>query len=105
VRCTEGRDGYTSKSLPYRPSRRSCFQDKARPLSIGTLQGRGSGAAGWSRGGRRPGARAEPYDRNKFMQANFRFLVSDAADLGAHHRDADLMLKWGDVLEVTLLLC
>ena len=36
-----------------------------------------------------------------FLQANFRFLVSDAADLRSHHADADLMLDWGDVLEVS----
>ncbi len=50
---------------------------------------------------RRGGQRSEPYDRNKFLQANFRFLVSDAADLKAHQSDADLMLDWGDVLEAS----
>jgi hypothetical protein len=65
--------------------------------------GRGGGGAGRGRGrnGRRSGPRPEPYDRNKFLQANFRFLVSDAADLRAHHSDADLMLDWGDVLEAS----
>lgn len=48
---------------------------------------------------RRGVQRSGPYDRNKFLQANFRFLVSDAADLRAHQSDADLMLDWGDVLE------
>lgn len=37
------------------------------------------------------------------MQANFRFLVSDAADLRRQTADADLMLDWDDVLEVRLI--
>lgn len=61
-------------------------------------QGHGRDAKS-SRGMRRGVQRSGPYDRNKFLQANFRFLVSDAADLRAHQSDADLMLDWGDVLE------
>ena len=45
--------------------------------------------------------RLQPFDRNKFLQANFRFLVSDAADLRKHALDADLMLDWDDVVEVS----
>ena len=42
-----------------------------------------------------------PYNRNKFLQANFRFLVSDAGNLRRHEVDADLMLDWDDVVQVT----
>lgn len=45
--------------------------------------------------------RAQPFNRNQFLQANFRFLVSDAADLRKHAVDADLMLDWEDVVEVS----
>ena len=41
-----------------------------------------------------------PYNRNKFLQANFRFLVSDAGNLKKHEADADLMLDWDDVVQV-----
>lgn len=40
-----------------------------------------------------------PYNRNKFLQANFRFLVSDAGNLKKHEADADLMLDWDDVVQ------
>ncbi|CAK0785380.1 hypothetical protein CVIRNUC_008588 [Coccomyxa viridis] len=69
-------------------------------------RGRGGAAAG-ARGragsGRRAGPRPQPYNRNKFLQANFRFLVSDAADLRRHEADADLMLDWDDVVQVEML--
>lgn len=41
-----------------------------------------------------------PYNRNKFLQANFRFLVSDAGNLRRHEAEADLMLDWDDVVQV-----
>ena len=66
-------------------------------------RGRGGAAAGArGRAGaqRRAGPRPQPYNRNKFLQANFRFLVSDAADLRRHEADADLMLDWDDVVQV-----
>ncbi|KAK9803799.1 hypothetical protein WJX73_000160 [Symbiochloris irregularis] len=50
----------------------------------------------------RPGHRPQPFSRNQFLQANFRFLVSDAADLRKHAADADLMLDWEDVVEVEM---
>lgn len=49
--------------------------------------------------------RQPAYDRNQFLQANFRFLVSDAADLRRHAVDADLMLDWDDVVEVSSITC
>ena len=52
------------------------------------------GARGFS------GPRVQPYNRNQFLQANFRFLVSATADLRRHAVDADLMLDWDDVVEV-----
>ena len=61
--------------------------------------GRG-GHEGRGRGGyRRPAAKPMPYNRNKFLQANFRFLVSDAGNLKKHEADADLMLDWDDVVQ------
>jgi len=65
-------------------------------------RGRGGGllsARGRAGSGRRAGPRPQPYNRNKFLQANFRFLVSDAADLRRHEADADLMLDWDDVVQ------
>ena len=62
--------------------------------------GRGGGGAVRGSGGRRGAPRPQPYDRNKFLQANFRFLVSDAGDLRRWEADADLMPDWEDVLEV-----
>ncbi|KAK9835882.1 hypothetical protein WJX74_010176 [Apatococcus lobatus] len=65
---------------------------------------RGGGGAGRGRSGsRRLPPKPQPYNRNKFLQANFRFLVSDAADLRRHAADADLMLDWDDVVEVEML--
>ena len=62
--------------------------------------GRGSNE-GRGRGGyRRPAPKPMPYNRNKFLQANFRFLVSDAGNLRRHEADADLMLDWDDVVQV-----
>ena len=62
------------------------------------------GARSRAGSGRRAGPRPQPYNRNKFLQANFRFLVSDAADLRRHEADADLMLDWDDVIQARLLL-
>lgn len=56
------------------------------------------------RGARRQAQRPQPYNRNKFLQANFRFLVSDAADLRRHEANADLMLDWDDIVEVGISL-
>jgi len=63
----------------------------------GEQGGRGGGGA--ARGRRGGGARPQPYDRNKFLQANFRFLVSDAGDLRRWEANADLMPDWEDVVE------
>ena len=60
----------------------------------GSNEGRGRG------GHRRAAAKPMPYNRNKFLQANFRFLVSDAGNLKKHEADADLMLDWDDVVQV-----
>ncbi len=60
----------------------------------GNNEGRGRG------GPRRGAAKPMPYNRNKFLQANFRFLVSDAGNLKKHEADADLMLDWDDVVQV-----
>ncbi len=64
-----------------------------------TMQSRRGGGAG---GGRRlrSGPRPALYDRNKFLAANFSFVVSDAADLAAASADPDLPLDWDDILQV-----
>lgn len=72
--------------------------------------GRDRGFDGRGRGGfKKPAAKPMPYNRNKFLQANFRFLVSDAGNLKRHEVEADLMLDWDDVVQVTaltvLLMC
>ncbi|KAL4855576.1 RING finger protein 10 [Chlorella vulgaris] len=73
----------------------------------GSGGGRGGGASRGGRGGgglpRRPAAKPQPYDRNKFLQANFRFLVSDAVDVKRFAADPDLMLEWEDVVQVEML--
>lgn len=67
-------------------------------------RGRG-GSDSRGRGGfRRQAPKPMPYNRNKFLQANFRFLVSDAGSLKKHEADADLMLDWDDVLQVGVLI-
>ena len=60
----------------------------------GHMNSRGRG------GHRRPAAKPMPYNRNKFLQANFRFLVSDAGNLRKHEADADLMLDWDSIVQV-----
>ncbi|EFN52695.1 expressed protein [Chlorella variabilis] len=67
--------------------------------------GRGGGGRGARGGGppRRPAPKPQPYDRNKFLQANFRFLVSDALDVRRFEADPDLMLEWEDVAQVEML--
>lgn len=52
---------------------------------------------------RRPAPRScrpQAYDRTKFLQANFRFMVSDAADIQKYEADPDLMLDWEDIASV-----
>ncbi|KAG2495294.1 hypothetical protein HYH03_006566 [Edaphochlamys debaryana] len=78
-----------------------------------SARGRGGGGRGGSRGGGGGGsassARRNPYaqkpqkyDKNKFLQANFRFLVSDAVDVSGYEADADKMFDWDDVLQVEM---
>lgn len=45
-------------------------------------------------------SRLPSYDPKKFLQANFRFLVSDAIDAKIYESNADLMLDWDDVAQV-----
>jgi hypothetical protein len=62
------------------------------------VQGGRGGRAGGQRS--RSALRREPYDRNKFLAANFSFVVSDTADMTAASADADLPLDWDDILQV-----
>jgi hypothetical protein len=48
-------------------------------------------------------ARPQVYDRSKFLQANFRFCISDAVDISRYKADPDLMLDWEDVISVEML--
>ncbi|KAL3147231.1 hypothetical protein ABBQ32_002726 [Trebouxia sp. C0010 RCD-2024] len=66
-------------------------------------RGRGGGDSRGRGGFRRQAPKPMPYNRNKFLQANFRFLVSDAGSLKKHEADADLMLDWDDVLQVVMM--
>ncbi|KAG1679804.1 hypothetical protein FOA52_012716 [Chlamydomonas sp. UWO 241] len=64
--------------------------------------------SGYARGGSGGGAsqqqnRTLRYDRNSFLQANYRFLVSDAVDAARFRADADLMFDWDDVLLVEMM--
>ena len=64
-------------------------------------QGGGQHGAGGSRG--RGYAHRSPFNRELFLQANFRFVVSDTADLGKHLANPDLMPDWDDIIEVWLV--
>ena len=45
-------------------------------------------------------ARTAVYKKELFLQANFRFLVADSADLRKSAHDADHMVSWEDVVQV-----
>jgi len=44
--------------------------------------------------------RSRAYEKELFLQANFRFLVADSADLRRSAHDADHMVSWDDVVRV-----
>lgn len=46
--------------------------------------------------------RAQPYNKELFLQANFRFLVSDLGDYALNASDPDKMLQWEDVAVVNV---
>ncbi|GLI59590.1 hypothetical protein VaNZ11_001518 [Volvox africanus] len=75
-----------------------------RPSGSARGQGGGGGASGVSSAarGRYVSAKPQKYDKNKFLQANFRFMVSDAIDVSAYEADADKMFDWDDVLQVEM---
>lgn len=47
--------------------------------------------------------RAQPYNKELFLQANFRFLVSDLGDYVLNASDPDKMLQWEDVAAVNMM--
>ncbi|GMH35133.1 hypothetical protein BSKO_03001 [Bryopsis sp. KO-2023] len=47
-------------------------------------------------------ARRERYNRDEFLQANFRFLVSDAVDVRSFASEADKMFQWDDIVQVEM---
>ncbi|GIL58713.1 hypothetical protein Vafri_13716 [Volvox africanus] len=76
----------------------------SRPSGSARGQGGGGGTSGVSSGarGRYVSTKPQKYDKNKFLQANFRFMVSDAIDVSAYEADADKMFDWDDVLQVEM---
>ena len=46
--------------------------------------------------------RAQPYNKELFLQANFRFLVSDLGDYVLNASDPDKMLQWEDIAAVNV---
>eukprot|EP00742_Colponemidia_sp_Colp-10_P005225 GILJ01005583.1.p1 GENE.GILJ01005583.1~~GILJ01005583.1.p1 ORF type:complete len:757 (+),score=110.33 GILJ01005583.1:243-2513(+) len=44
----------------------------------------------------------EPYNRERFLQANFRFLVRDSGDYKMHLVDPDRIVDWVDIEQVAL---
>lgn len=65
----------------------------------------------YSQGGRSSGTsyihrgyqRRSRYNKDEFLQANFRFLVSDAVDIQSFVSEADKMFEWEDIAQVPLL--
>ncbi|GAX85253.1 hypothetical protein CEUSTIGMA_g12673.t1, partial [Chlamydomonas eustigma] len=96
---------YLLNFQPYMSTGKVLTTANIRPAS-GRRGGGSSSAAGSgnNRSGRNAyngsGGRILKYDRNKFLQANFRFLVSDAIDDAQFHADPDLMFDWDDVIQV-----
>jgi hypothetical protein len=48
-------------------------------------------------------SRPAAYDRTKFLQANFRFIISDASEIQKYEADPDLMLNWDDIAAVDVI--
>jgi len=48
-------------------------------------------------------SRPPAYDRTKFLQANFRFIISDASEIRKYEADPDLMLNWDDIAAVDVI--
>eukprot|EP00892_Ulva_mutabilis_P009215 jgi/Ulvmu1/6666/UM003_0304.1 len=55
------------------------------------------GRGGWHRTAPPP---RRPFKKDNFLQASYRFVVSDAVDAARHAGDADAMFDWEDVLQV-----
>eukprot|EP00798_Chlamydomonas_sp_ICE-L_P001445 gene1445-32819_t len=77
-----------------------------QPLSAG----RGDGGRRSGRGGssstqprRYNTSKPQKYNKDKFLQANFRFLVSDAVEVDSFLVDADRMFSWDDVVQVEMM--
>jgi hypothetical protein len=51
----------------------------------------------------RSSQRPAAYDRTKFLQANFRFNISDASEIQKYEADPDLMLNWDDIAAVDVV--
>jgi len=74
------------------------------PRASGATSTGGPRGGGGGRGGKttRPTQkrRSVVYKKELFLQANFRFLVADSADLRRSAYDADHMVSWEDVVQV-----
>ena len=60
---------------------------------------RGGGRRSRGRGNNRPAAPRRAFKKENFLQASYRFVVSDAVDTGKHESDPDAMFDWEDVLQ------
>eukprot|EP00775_Hariotina_reticulata_P009333 gene9333-9497_t len=67
--------------------------------------GAGLGPGSFSAAGRRrpPAPRHQRYDKEKFLQANFRFLVASTIDRRQYEANADRMFDWDDVILVDMV--
>lgn len=50
--------------------------------------------------GQKPSQHRSKYNKDDFLQANFRFLVSDAVDVESFSSHADKMFDWKDIAQV-----
>ena len=44
----------------------------------------------------------QPYNKEKFVNANFRFVMSSLGDYGAHLVDPDALVPWNDIEQVII---
>jgi len=77
------------------------FTHPPRVASTGGTRGGGGGRGGKATSTRpTQKRRSVVYKKELFLQANFRFLVADSADLRRSAFDADHMVSWEDVVQV-----
>ncbi|CAD7697595.1 unnamed protein product [Ostreobium quekettii] len=65
-------------------------------------RGRGTHPRQSSNPRRRTSGYGQRYNKDEFLQANYRFLVSDAVDVNRFAAEPDLMFDWEDVVQVEM---